>query len=84
MIIISVFPLSLRAVVHGHGQPNLKVLVQHLSSERHALAKHLHGHETEGLAVHEEPVRLHRGEVVHPNQAVDPPLNILTTPGAWI
>lgn len=40
------------AVVHGHGQPDVEVLVEHLAAERYPLAEHVHRHEAERLPVH--------------------------------
>ena len=54
-------------IVHGHGEPDLKVLVEHLAAERDSLTEHVYGHEAEGLAIHQEPVSLHRGKAVAAN-----------------
>ena len=70
--------------VHGHGEPDVEVLVEHLSAERHPLAEHVHGHEAERLPVHEEALRVHRGEVVRAHQAADPPLHVLAQPRSRI
>ena len=72
------------AVVHGHGEPDVEVLVEHLAAEGHPLAEHVHRHQTERLAVHQEPFRVHRGKVVGAHQAADPPLHVLAEPGSWI
>ena len=72
------------AVVHGHGEPDVEVLVEHLAAERDPLAEHVHRHQAERLAVHQEPLRVHRGKVVGAHQAADPPLHVLAEPSSRI
>ena len=72
------------AVVHGHGEPDVEVLVEHLAAEGDPLAEHVHRHQTQRLPVHQEPLRVHRGEVVGAHQAADPPLHVLAEPSSRI
>ena len=71
-------------MIHGHGQPELEVLVEHLPAERHSLAEHLHGHETQGFAIHEKPVALDGGQPVDVGHVPDPDLHVFAHPGAGI
>ena len=72
------------AVVHGHGEPDVEVLVEHLSAEGDPLAEHVHRHQAQRLPVHQEPLRVHRGQVVGAHQAADPPLHVLAEPSSRI
>ncbi len=71
-------------MVHGHGQPQLEVLEEHLSPEWHPLTEHVHVHQAERLAVHEEAVGLYRREPVDLGEVADPRLHVLAEPSARI
>lgn len=76
--------LLVGGLVHGHGEPELEVLVEHLPSERHPLAEHLHGHEAERLSVHEEAVALDVRQRVRVGHGADPQLDVLAEPRARV
>lgn len=67
-------------VVHGASQPDLEVLVEELAAEGHPPEEHVHGHEAQGLAVHEEAVGGHAGQVVHHGHVVEPGGDVGTRP----
>lgn len=74
----------LAAVVHRHGQSELEFFVEHFSTERHALAEHVHGHQAQGLAVHQESVAVDLGKAVDLGHVTNPGLDILAEPRTGI
>ena len=70
--------------VHGHRKAELKVFVEHFSTKGDPLAKHVHGHETQGFAVHQKSVQLDRGQTVQFAHTPDPVLNVFAHPRSWV
>ena len=75
---------SLPGLVHGHGEPELKVLEKHLSAERDSLAKHVHGHEAQGLAVHQESIGLNGWQRMQGNHESQPRFHVVSGPSSGI
>jgi hypothetical protein len=71
--------------VHSHGQSELEIFVKHFSSERDSLAEHLDGHQTEGLAVHQEAIGVDGRQAVDLGHVTDPGLDVFAQPrtGIW-
>ena len=70
--------------VHGHGEPQLKILVEHLAAQGDPLTEHVDGHEAQGFAVHQESVGVDGRKSVDLCHVSDPGLDVLSQPRSRI
>ena len=70
--------------VHGHGEPQLEVLVEHLAAQGDPLTEHVDGHEAQGFAVHQEAIGVDGGQAVDLGHVIDPRLDVFAQPRARI
>lgn len=76
------YACQLKLILHSYGisESSLEVLIENVASFRDSVQKHVHGHETEGFAVHLESVRPDASQVKHFWRPLKPARNILSTP----
>ena len=80
---ISQFSNNLLAV-DCFSQPDLKIFVQHLASQRDSGGEHAGVHQAHRLAVHQEPVKTWKRKIVWETSPLHPSTDICTAPSSWI